>query len=145
MDTITLKKIDFNHPLFTQVFALREKVLRQPLGLSLHNEDTSGDKQDAIYVALNDHNVVGCLMAKNLSEGLLKLRQMAVDTSFQAHGIGRLLMQYAEADARKREYQKIELHARQNVQGFYERLGYTAYGPEFVEVNIPHIKMEKFL
>lgn len=145
MDNITLKTIDFSDPLFAQVFALREKVLRQPLGLSLHNEDTSGDKQDAIYVALNDHNVVGCLMAKNLSDGLLKLRQMAVDTDFQANGIGKLLVQYAEADAREREYQKIELHARQNVQGFYERLGYTAYGPEFVEVNIPHIKMEKFL
>ncbi len=145
MDNITLKKIDFSDPLFAQVFALREKVLRQPLGLSLHNEDTSGDKHDAIYVALNDHNVVGCLMAKNLSDGLLKLRQMAVDTDVQAKGIGKLLVQYAEADARNRGLKKIELHARQIVQGFYERLGYTAHGPEFVEVNIPHIKMEKFL
>lgn len=145
MDTITLKKIDFSDPLFAQVFVLREKVLRQPLGLSLHNEDTSGDVHDIIYVAIKDQKVVGCLMAKNVSDGLLKLRQMAVDTDFQANGIGKLLMQYAEANARESEYQKIELHARQNVQGFYERLGYTAYGPEFVEVNIPHIKMEKFL
>ena len=145
MDTITLKKIDFNHPLFAQVFALREKVLRQPLGLSLHNEDTSGDVLDLVYVALKDQKVVGCLMAKKLSDGLLKLRQMAVDTDFQANGIGKLLMQYAEANARQSEYEKIELHARQNVQGFYERLGYKAYGPVFVEVNIPHVKMEKFL
>lgn len=145
MDTISLKKIDFSDTLFAQVFALREKVLRQPLGLSLYNEDTSGDQQDAIYVALNEHKVVGCLMAKKLSDGLLKLRQMAVDTDFQASGIGRLLMQFAESDACNNRFQKIELHARQNVQGFYERLGYTAYGPVFVEVNIPHIKMEKFL
>lgn len=145
MDTITLKKIDFSDPLFAQVFVLREKVLRQPLGLSLHNEDTSGDVHDIIYVAIKNQKVVGCLMVKNVSDGLLKLRQMAVDTDFQANGIGKLLMQYAEANARESEYQKIELHARQNVQGFYERLGYTAYGPGFVEVNIPHIKMEKFL
>lgn len=145
MDTITLKKIDFNHPLFAQVFALREKVLRQPLGLSLHNEDTSGDKNDAIYVAVNDDKVVGCLMARKVSDSLLKLRQMAVDPNFQAHGIGRLLVHYAESDARKYNYQKIELHARQKVQGFYERLGYMTFGPVFVEVNIPHVKMEKFL
>lgn len=145
MDNIIIKTIAFSDPLYAQVFALREKVLRQPLGLTLHEEDTSGDKQDAIYVALNEQALIGCLMAKEMSKDALKFRQMAVDSSFQAKGVGKLLVQYAEVDARKRAYQKIALHARQSAQGFYERLGYTAYGPVFVEVNIPHIKMEKFL
>jgi predicted GNAT family N-acyltransferase len=145
MDNIIIKTIAFSDPLYGDVFALREKVLRQPLGLSLHEEDTSGDKNETIYIALSEQALIACLMAKEMSKDLLKFRQMAVDSGFQAKGVGRLLVQYAEADARKRAYQKIALHARQNVQAFYERLGYTAYGPAFVEVSIPHIKMEKFL
>ncbi|HRK60486.1 MAG TPA: GNAT family N-acetyltransferase, partial [Candidatus Kapabacteria bacterium] len=35
--------------------------------------------------------------------------------------------------------------ARKNVVGFYEKLGYSTYGEEYVEVTIPHINMKKTL
>ena len=36
------------------------------------------------------------------------------------------------------------LHAQVYAQGFYEKLGFTAYGEEFDEAGIPHIAMEHF-
>ena len=36
------------------------------------------------------------------------------------------------------------LHAQLHAQGFYEKLGFTAYGEEFEEAGIPHIAMEHF-
>lgn len=146
MASFSTQKIDAHHPLFPQVFALREKVLRLPLGLSLYNEDTSGDVADDVFIALTEEKeVIGCLMAKNLGQNLLKLRQMAVAEEWQGKGVGNLLMQKAEADAVAKGFKKIELHARQNAIGFYEQLGYKGSGELFMEVTIPHRTMEKFL
>lgn len=145
MPTISIQKINTLSKLFPQVFDLREAVLRKPLGLSLYQEDTSGDQEDDIFVALEEDKVIACLMAKDLGKGVLKLRQMAVDNFCQGRGIGKLLMQEAEADAKKQGFKRIELHARQNAIGFYQQLGYTTYGDIFTEVTIPHQAMEKLV
>lgn len=145
MSIISTQKINTEHPYFPQVFALREKVLRIPLGLSLYNEDTSGDAEDDVFIAIESEKVIGCLMSKNKGNNLIKLRQMAVDENWQGKGIGKLLMQTAEAFAIEIGIQKIELHARKNAIGFYERLGYRGFGEHFTEVSIPHLAMEKLL
>lgn len=145
MTPVSIQIINSQHPYFSQVFALREKVLRRPLGLSLFNEDTSGDAEDDIFIALENDLVIGCLMSKNKGNNWIKLRQMAVVESWQGKGIGKLLMQSAESFARDNGIQKIELHARENAIGFYEKLGYKGYGEVFTEVTIPHLAMEKLL
>jgi predicted GNAT family N-acyltransferase len=145
MDPIHIQNINAQHPLFTQVFDLREKVLRKPLGISLHNEDTSADEKDVIWIAIKNHHVIACLMLKDQGKGVLKLRQMAVDADLQGKGIGRLLIQKAEKEAQNLGFSKIELHARQYAQGFYERLGYTVSGQIFEEVGLPHVFMDKLL
>jgi len=42
------------------------------------------------------------------------------------------------------EKQRQSLHAQTHARGFYEKLGFTAYGEEFEEAGIPHIAMERF-
>jgi ribosomal protein S18 acetylase RimI-like enzyme len=144
-DTIEIRKIGINNPLQEQVFQLREAVLRRPLGLSLYHEDLSGDAEDDTFVALQHNRVIGCLMRKPLPGGTAKLRQMAVSPECQSQGIGRLLMEVAEQDARESGYQRISLHARKQVAGFYTQLGYESSGEEFEEVTIPHLLMSKEL
>ncbi|MCL2287066.1 MAG: GNAT family N-acetyltransferase [Firmicutes bacterium] len=36
------------------------------------------------------------------------------------------------------------LHAQTHARGFYEKLGFIAYGEEFYDAGIPHIAMEHF-
>ena len=40
--------------------------------------------------------------------------------------------------------QRQTLHAQTHARGFYEKLGFDAYGEEFDEAGIPHIAMEHF-
>ena len=75
----------------------------------------------------------------------VRLRQMAVLNDLQGKGIGKALMIFAENLARDRGYQKITMHARKNAIGFYEKMGYTKTGGEFIEITIPHYLMEKKL
>lgn len=139
---ITFRQITISDPLFAQVWQLREDVLRKPLGLSLRNEDLSGELDEAIFVGLNGDRVVGCVMVKKTGD-LAKVRQMAIAATMQGSGIGRLLITEAEAWIWKNGFKKIVLHARMSAETFYEKLGYVPVGEVFTEVNIPHIKMEK--
>jgi len=70
---------------------------------------------------------------------------MAVPNSLQGKGIGRALMIFAENIARDMGYRILIMHARKTALGFYQKLGYSAKGEEFVEVTIPHFIMEKSL
>jgi len=40
--------------------------------------------------------------------------------------------------------QRQILHAQTHARGFYEKLGFKAYGEEFEEAGIPHIAMEHY-
>ena len=140
---VTIQKIRQTDPLFPQVYALREAVLRVPLGLSLRNEDLSGDAEDDIFIALEGTSVIGCLMSKPAGAHTAKFRQMAVAPGYQGKGIGRQLMTAAEAAAIAKGVTLITLHARANAIPFYTILGYQGKGSEFEEVGIPHLLMEK--
>jgi predicted GNAT family N-acyltransferase len=145
MPELSIQKINTQHPLYPAVFLLREEVLRKPLGLSLYHEDTSADDQDDILLALIDQQVIACLMLQYIDQQTVKFRQMAVAEAYRSKHIGQQLIYFAEAALTEAGYKKIQLHARMSALGFYEKLGYQAYGAEFEEVTIPHIAMQKSL
>ncbi len=129
-----------------QIWQLREAVLRRPLGLSLRDEDLSGElEEQTLYAADTAGQILGCLMLRRLDEMRMKLRQMAVSPEVQRLGIGRLLVGKAEEVARQQGCQRMELHARAHAVGFYEKLGYQVEGASFQEVGIPHRRMCKFI
>jgi len=143
MPGIIIKQVSSSSPEYLQVWRLREEILRKPLGLSLKNEDLSDDAMDAIFIAIHNDLVIGCVMMHPLQNKTMKLRQMAVYEPWQGKGIGQLLVREAENYSWQNGYDKIELHARQHAIGFYSHLGYHVTSDLFIEVNIPHVAMEK--
>ncbi len=134
-----IRRIRTTDPAYPQVWELRDAVLRRPLGHSLYNDDTSRDSEEIILVAEEAFGrVVGCVMLRPVPGGAFKLRQMAVYDDAQGLGVGRALVQHAEAEAWAAGAPHIELHARAGVLPFYEKLGYNVSGEEFLEVGIPH-------
>lgn len=131
---------------YQQVYDLREEILRKPIGLSLKNEDLSGDADDIIIIAEIDGTVVGCVMIHPTAEaGVMKLRQMAIAEGLQGTGIGRMIVKEAEQVIKKVGNTTIKLHARITAEGFYQRLNYITTSAVFTEVGIPHVIMEKEL
>ena len=86
---------------YAQVCELRENILRRPIGLSLKDEDLWGDKKDVIWIAKTGDKVIACLMLQPYGGEVLKLRQMAVAIEMQGKGVGKLLVNAAEAWAKK--------------------------------------------
>ena len=138
-------EVPFHSPIYQKQKELRQKVLRDPLGMILSDADTAGEEAQYHFAAMDGDRVVGNLIVKPLSASRIKLRQMAVDPDLQKAGVGRELVRYVEDWAEERDFQEIEFNARAAVLGFYQKLGYSVVGDEFLEVSIPHFKMEKVL
>ncbi|EYT80593.1 hypothetical protein CF54_24590, partial [Streptomyces sp. Tu 6176] len=60
-------------------------------------------------------------------------------------GVGAALVRALEDAARAHGLTAMDLHAQTHALGFYERLGYTAHGPEFPDAGIPHRAMRRTL
>jgi N-acetylglutamate synthase-like GNAT family acetyltransferase len=145
MSGIHIRKITLKDAKYKEVYNLRDSVLRQPIGLSLSDEDLSKDAEDTILVAERDSKVIACVMLQEQGHGIIKLRQMAVVPEMQGRGIGHMLVKVAEDYAKSIAIRRIVLHARVMSKGFYQKMNYTELGEEFEEVGIPHIAMEKEL
>ncbi|NKI41389.1 GNAT family N-acetyltransferase [Streptomyces physcomitrii] len=77
--------------------------------------------------------------------GVGSLGRLAVRARARGLGVGAALVRGIEEAARGRGLGAVDLHAQTHALGFYERLGYTAYGPEFPDAGIPHRAMRKKL
>ena len=124
---------------------LRRARLRTPLGLDFTSAQLASEAGDIHIAAFEGDVLVGTLILSPYDGHTLKLRQMAVDASIQGQGIGRELLNAAEAATRSDGKRRIILAARLTAQPFYIRNGYRAVGTVFEEVTIPHIMMEKTL
>ncbi|WP_020137468.1 GNAT family N-acetyltransferase [Streptomyces sp. 351MFTsu5.1] len=73
------------------------------------------------------------------------LGRLAVTQTARSLGVGAALVRAIEDAARARGLAAVDLHAQTHALGFYERLGYVAYGPEFPDAGIPHRAMRRVL
>ena len=74
------------------------------------------------------------------TDGVIKLGRILSVT----HRIGlgtRLLREAIPVIRKTMNCQAITLHAQKHAQGFYERLGFVASSPDFLEEGIPHVSM----
>ena len=73
------------------------------------------------------------------------LGRLAVGKAARGTGLGKLLVHAIEQRAAERGLAAVELHAQAHARGFYQQLGYAAYGDSFSEAGIEHVSMRKEL
>ncbi|MET7454464.1 GNAT family N-acetyltransferase [Streptomyces sp. NPDC005574] len=73
------------------------------------------------------------------------LGRLAVTREARGLGVGAALVRAVEDAARALGLAAVDLHAQTHALGFYERLDYVAYGPEFPDAGIPHRAMRRVL
>lgn len=143
---MTFREIAFDSDEYRAECALRQAVLRAPLGLNLHDEDLSREASQLHFGMFDGgHVLIGCVVAVAQEGRRARIRQMAIAGEHQGRGHGRAVMEQVEAALAKRGMTHFVMHARLSAAGFYEKLGYVRRGPAFTEVGIPHVLMEKRL
>ncbi|SDC21726.1 GNAT family N-acetyltransferase [Niabella drilacis] len=127
-------------PLYKQEQDLRNRILLRPIGLPDHGWEMD-DHKAWHFVAVENEQVIGCVILVPLEEGQSQLKQMAVETMFQSKGIGRLLITALLRFAKKQQLAAIVCHAQDTAIPFYVKNGFEIYGEPFVEVGVPHHPM----
>ncbi len=84
-------------------------------------------------------------LAKTGDLAVGSLGRLAVAQPARGLGVGVALVRAIEECARERGLSAVDLHAQTHALGFYDRLGYEVYGPEFLDAGIEHRAMRRGL
>ncbi len=126
-----------------ETLELRNRVMRIPLGLDIHKEDFSCERESAIIGAFDGGQLLG--MGVMSHKGVHKVEYLCVDFDLQGSGIGGELLDRLEAMAAEQGGKKMYLDARVTAQPFYTRRGYETTSEVFIMecAPVPHVAMEK--
>ena len=139
MQSITIKRITLDNPLYQAERELRNQILLRPIGIPDYSWEMY-DRQSWHFVALHGDRLMGCVVLVPLDEINQKaqLIQMAVDESMQGRGIGTLLVQELLKFAKAQGLTEVTCHARQEAVAFYRKFQFEVYDKPFEEVGLMH-------
>ena len=123
--------------------AIRREVFVDEQGVPLEEEMDAHDAACTHFLALAASEAVGTARLRLTGDGRVKAERVAGRRPFRRAGVGRVLMHALEDEARACGARELRLNAQVAVVAFYERLGWRAEGPEFLEAGIPHRAMRK--
>ena len=125
-------------------FRIREDVFIVEQRVPIDLERDEHDSNALHFIALADGQSVGTARVVLKDNGRsAKLGRVAVCRSYRGFGIGKLLIAAIEEAPDLRQVQHFRLDAQMHALQFYARLGYEAYGDEFMDAGIPHRHMKK--
>jgi predicted GNAT family N-acyltransferase len=108
--------------------------------------DEIDDKDDTAIHLLATENGTPVGSARLLLMGSTgKIGRVCVLPSHRGTGLGAALIRAAIAELRAQGMTTAKLGAQTHAIGFYERLGFTATGPEYMDAGIPHRDMVQSL
>lgn len=139
-----IRLYDHGSPDYYLALELRRELLRTPLGLDFSELEIAEESNQVFMGAFESGEAIGTLTLV-LNGKTCKMRQVAVDSTHQGHGVGSKLVEFAEKWAKQNGFERMDLHARKTAVHFYQSQGYAILGAEFIEVTIPHFKMTKAL
>ena len=139
---ISIQRITTKDDLYQQERQLRNRVLMRPIGMP-DGAWEMNDERSWHFAAVENNNVVGCVVLFPLDkEGhTAQLMQMAVESTLQGKGIGKLLVKHLLDFCKTKNIKEVICHSRNNAVKFYLGMGFEIYGESFMEVGIPHENM----
>lgn len=124
-------------------FALRREVFVWEQKVPEAEEHDAYDLTATHFVAISAGDVVGTLRLIDMDEHV-KIGRVAVRQQFRGKGIARKLIAAGMAHARAHGRERFYLTAQSDKLGFYESLGFVAFGPEFMDGGMPHRAMRDY-
>jgi predicted GNAT family N-acyltransferase len=119
---------------------IEEQAVPETLEIDEHDGDPAS-VSTAIHVLIRSEGrpvATGRLLLDGPPGENAHIGRVAVQREARGQGFGREVMRALQAEARARGLPGITLAAQLHAIGFYERLGYTAYGDVFLDAGIEH-------
>lgn len=138
-----IKPIAYGSPEYLETLELRNRVMRIPLGLDIHREDFSCERESAVIGAFDGGRLLGVGVMSHRE--VFKVEYLCVDFALQGAGVGGELLDRMEAMAAEQGGKVMYLDARVTAQPFYAHRGYKTTSEVFIMecAPVPHVAMEK--
>ena len=88
-----------------------------------------------------DDNAAATARSRPYGANVWKVERVAVLKRFRGQGLGALLMRHVLQHAKRHGAAEVVINAQLAVEKFYTTLGFVTEGPQFVEADIPHVRM----
>lgn len=125
-------------------YRLRYLVLRKPLGQPEGSERDEGDFTGEHFALYEDDVLRAIARLDVYAPTISQVRFVAVDTSIQGKGYGKLIMEAVENRSKETGNTKMILHARDYAVPFYEKLNYIIVEKSYKLFDVlQHYLMEK--
>ena len=140
---ITILQVPPFSTLCNAAFALRREVFVVEQKVPPEEENDADDLTATHFVAITDGEIVGTLRLINKPEHV-KIGRVAVRQAFRGRGIAKALIGAAMDHARALGQDRFYLTAQSDKLAMYEKLGFAAFGPEFMDGAMPHRAMRSY-
>ena len=119
--------------------SIREAVFVQEQGVPPHLEWDGLDETSHHVLALSANgDAIGC--GRITTEG--KIGRMAVLQPWRGKRVGSTMLEALLNYAHSQDYQVLELNAQIKAVKLYHRYNFSEVGEEFMDADIPHVKMQ---
>ena len=134
---------DLNSTIYQDALKIRHEVfvLEQKVPVDLEIDDLE-DQTEHIVLYKGDEPI-GTARIYHLGDGKYKIQRVATKKNVRGQGYGAALMKQIECKIKEIGGAQIILGGQNTALPFYEKLGYTIEGEEFMDAGIPHHNMIK--
>jgi len=129
----------------SECFAIRTAVFVEEQGVPKEKELDDLDQTSIHALACINSIPVATGRLITIDNKNARIGRMAVKIEYRRIGVASLVLDFLEEKAREKGIQYITLEAQEYVKQFYSDRGYSERGGVFLDVGIPHVKMEKKL
>ena len=123
---------------------IRKAVFIDEQGFENEFDDIDGYAFHAVLFA-EDNIPAACGRLYSSGGSRFIIGRIAVLKPFRRMGLGEKIVTALENKARELGGTETELSAQVRAKGFYEKLGYSPFGEEYLDEYCPHIAMRKKL
>ncbi|AJC96556.1 GNAT family N-acetyltransferase [Staphylococcus hyicus] len=137
-----IKKVESEKE-YQDVLSIRMTVFVDEQNVPKEEEIDEFEHISTHFIAYDDNGMALATARYRIVDSIVKVERVAVLKDARGLGVGKQLMLFLENDALQQGYTQFKLGAQTHAIPFYEALGYTAYGDQFLDAGIPHYFMKK--
>ena len=121
---------------------IRTCVFEVNQAISPLDDFTTAEENAINYIGFDNDMPVATARYQIVDGNIAKVERMAVLKECQGKGCGTQIIKFLIQDVQKNpKIKTIKLGAQKHAIPFYEKLGFTVFGDEYMDVGIPHHDM----
>ena len=122
-------------------FKIRKEIFIKEQNIPKNLEIDGSDKYAKNMILTIDNKPIGTGRLIEI-DNKMYIGRIAILKEYRKKGYATKIINFLLDEAKNMGYNEVFIHSQLHAKEFYEKIGFKAFGEEFLEANIPHINMK---